>query len=92
MTTVILRSCAGCGGHWAGYRTNGNPWWCPDCWAGIMTNFDPQPGDVVKHVDRQCGPFSHLYVIERNGNTVTVQPIGFSDQQRIEPVGALMPS
>jgi hypothetical protein len=87
-----MRTCAGCSGFFLawGYVNPDDPYFCPKCWEKKTANFDPQPNDRVLDVGRMSGPFSQLFVVARDGDTVTVQPLGFPDRRRDVPVGQLI--
>lgn len=78
MSEIIARTCAACSGLFSGHagRTTDEPFFCPRCTERRMAGFDPKPGDMVMHVDRQAGPWSSLLVRDRTGITITAWPVG----------------
>lgn len=98
MTYNTLRVCGACSKWFAAYSSGQDVpysqvpmYTCPKCHEKRMVGFDPQPGDRVLHVDYQHGPFSDLIVKERDGDTLTVYPLGDPERTRTEPLGALVP-
>lgn len=92
MNGTPTRTCAGCGGiflTWAVIR-DGDPYFCPECWTERTADFDPKPGDQVRDIDRMSGPFSDLFVVARDDDTVTVQPIGFPNLRRDIPANQVV--
>ncbi len=92
MSGTPMRTCAGCSGFFLTHaaRYADEPYFCPKCWARRTADFDPRQGDQVRDVDRTSGPFSDLFVVDRDGDEVTVQPLGFPDRRRTVPVAQLV--
>lgn len=72
---------------------------CPSCHDAGVDQFNPSPDVMsasvwnvnVRHFNYQVGPFSLLFVTARNGDQVTVAPVGLPDQSRVVDVGELIP-
>lgn len=80
MNRGVLRSCGGCGGSFLGDDRN-EIWFCPACTAKFPP-FDPQPyakcqGQPDKQSCRYRG--QQMVVLERDGDDVTVRPLGRPD-------------
>lgn len=92
LSNNMLRLCAGCNRNFLTYASHNpeDPFFCPKCWKVRTENFDPQPNDQVRDIDHMSGPFSSLFVVARDGDQVTVQPIGFPDRRRTVALGQLM--
>lgn len=91
---AVLRLCAGCNRDHLGYASYGGynePYYCPGCHAKRTAGFNPQRGDRVRHIDRETGPFSNLVVLARDGDTLTVAPLGFPDRRSNLHVGSVVP-
>jgi hypothetical protein len=85
LTTGILRSCGGCGGSFLGDNRN-EIWFCPKCTAALPP-FDPQPyakcqGRPDKQRCRYRG--REMTVIAREGDMVTVRPLGDPEAEEHE--------
>lgn len=85
--TLILRSCGGCGGSFGGDARN-EIWFCNKCKARLP-EFDPQPyavggsGKSICRMDQDGWPLREMVVLAREGDMVTVRPLGRPD---LEPV------
>lgn len=80
MITSILRNCGGCGGSFLGDNRN-EIWFCPKCTAALPP-FDPQPYAKCKEQpDKQRCRYRGqvMAVIAREGDMVTVRPLGNPD-------------
>ena len=86
-----MRTCSRCSGFFLAHAAHydDEPYFCPKCWPKFTEGFDPQAGDRVRDIDRMSGPFSEIFVVARDGDTVTVQPLGFPDRRRDVPIGQL---
>ncbi|OFW65177.1 MAG: hypothetical protein A2135_08660 [Actinobacteria bacterium RBG_16_67_15] len=106
MVEMILRSCAVHGhNHWSGHasRSLGGRFYCPGYLRDdLFRDFDPQPyrpGEAnldqsVRLIDGGWPtPDTSMCVLERNGDTVTIRPLGFPDAEpRTVPVSACWPN
>jgi hypothetical protein len=75
-----LRSCGGCGGSFLGDNRN-EIYFCPKCTRGLP-EFDPQPYEKCNgRPDKQRCRYQgrDMVVLEREGDMVTVRPLGRPD-------------
>lgn len=88
MTGTPLRACGGCGGSFLGDNRN-EIWFCPKCTAKLPP-FNPRPyrviqadgGDATDQTCRRYGDAREWVVCDRQGDAVTVKPLGFPDGYR----------
>jgi predicted amidophosphoribosyltransferase len=83
--TSYLRCCGGCGGSFAvAYSTN-EIWFCPAC-TKKLPDFDPQPYAIGGPENQRVryGPHLREYVVlAREGDQVTIRPLGNPDAEEI---------
>jgi hypothetical protein len=83
MNRLILRSCGGCGGSFGGDARD-QIWLCPKCTAKLPP-FDPQPYAVGGPDNQRCRMdwdgwrLREMVVLAREGDMVTVRPLGNPD-------------
>lgn len=88
MTGTPMRTCAGCSGFFLAYASK-FAFFCPKCSREQWDGFDPQPYRVVQEqgrgYDRQrCRDAvtgRELCVLDRDGDDVTVRPMGRPDME-----------
>ena len=86
LPVLILRSCAGCGGHWAGHNSPsyGGDYRCRACRRKLVKGFDPQRGDHVRWVESHYGGRDGEWqVLARDGDKVTIRRLGRPDTDPI---------
>jgi hypothetical protein len=95
---VYLAVCAACGAYPAGgvYACEvpqPRPFYCPSCRSGLVSPEEhAQPNAIVRKANRPDGPFSQLVVLSRDGDRVTVRPLGFPDgPEETLPLAELAP-
>lgn len=95
METGYLRSCAGCSAHillnYSVDRPDENPAYCRKCVKNVSVR--AEVGDRVRIYSRGVIPgVSEFIVVARDGDTVTVKPLGHPDADPFEvSIGNVMP-
>lgn len=87
--TNYLRSCGGCGGSFLGDNRD-EIYFCPRCTKNLP-EFDPQPYAKCKgqpdkqrcRMDYQGRRLVEMVVLAREGDMVTVRPLGFPDDDPV---------
>lgn len=81
MIVKYRRSCAACGGTFAGHDGRG-PMLCPACALKRPARSSPQAGGIVRLTDPSAtGVF---VVLARAGSTLRLRALGFPESREIE--------